>query len=59
MKFKKENKWALILGLLNVAYFAISYGIGYLPGLTGWIGIDSIVALVIGVNLILYYFLKK
>jgi len=59
MALKRQNQWALILGLLNVAYFVVTYGIGWLPGFTGWIGTDNLLALIIGLNLILYYFLKK
>jgi uncharacterized membrane protein YhdT len=56
---RKENKWAFYLGLIDIAYFVVTYGIGWIPGFTGWIDTDNVVAAVLGVNLILYSFLKK
>jgi len=56
---KKENDWALKLGIIDVAYFVIAYGIGWIPGMTGWVDASTLTALVLGVNLILYYLLKN
>lgn len=48
---KNENKWALILGIINLLYFFIS-------AFTGFDVIDNEIMLVIGLNLLIYYFLK-
>ncbi len=55
----KDNKWALILGIINVIYFLVAWGVGWLPGMTGWVDADSLFALIIGFNLMMFYFLTK
>lgn len=46
--------WAVIIGLIGIGYFVISYGIGYIPGMTGRINLVTVLAAIIGVVFLLY-----
>jgi len=54
-----HRHWPLILGLVGVLYFIVTWGIGWIPGMIGSITVENSLALVAGVILLVYGNIKK
>jgi len=52
------EKWAVGLGIILIIVFLVTWGVGWIPGITGELSYN-IIALVIGIVLLIYGFVKK
>ena len=52
------EKWAVALGIILIIVFLVTWGVGWIQGITGELGYN-IIALVVGIILLIYGFVKK